>query len=202
VERITTEWRWTAMGRVAVAVVVALAAVALPVGTGGREAVAAVNCSTTTAGLDDQEAYFLVLVNQLRTAAGAIPLKVSPTLSAAAAWKAQDNQGRPLSETDSLGRGPAQLYADCDYPGASTAVVGQVFGRGTPSAQAMFEFLVASPSNLAHFLNPAYRVAGVARAGSGATTDWVIALGSVDDGVEPPPPGLVVQAHTPLLARD
>lgn len=107
-------------------------------------AVALTNCDTSTADLDASELQLLELVNAARTAKGFAPVKVSPALSRAAAWKSEDSSAtfQKLSHTDSSNRSPYQRAIDCGYAGNGG---NENIGAPFSTAQSIFQAFMSSP---------------------------------------------------------
>ena len=146
-----------------------------------QPAIAATNCSTSSAGVDSAEQQVVSLINDARAAIGVAPLAISTNLSRAAAWKSEDpSASPPLSHTDSLGRSPTQRSRDCGYNGG----VGENIAWGFPSAEAVFNGWMGSSGHRSNLLSSNYAVIGVGRSGTAWTTDF----GLVADGGSPPPP--------------
>jgi uncharacterized protein YkwD len=142
-----------------------------------RTAEALTNCDTSTAALDASELEIVTLFNQARAQQGLAPLKVSPALSRAAAWKSADpsatgSGGYAFSHTDSLGRLPSARARDCGYPGGA----GENIAWGFGSAQSVFNAWMNSPGHRAAILGN-YQVVGIGRVGSA----WTAKFGTVDD---------------------
>lgn len=160
------------------------------------QAQALTNCSTGTMAIDAVEQEMLELMNQARTAEGLAPLKLSPNLSRAAAWKAEDQtQPGQFSHQDSLGRQPQKRAADCGYRGSGA---GENLAIGSLYASASGAFEGFMTSTLGHRFNivcsdgpiqPApsvcaaasYRVVGIGRSGS----SWALKFGNYDDSSDP-----------------
>ncbi len=134
------------------------------------------NCTTSEAGVTPEEQNMLSLFNGARAAAGVGPLKFSPTLNRAAAWKSADPSALPpaFSHTDSLGRDPFTRMADCGYP---PSYQGENIAYGSTSSQAIFDLWMGSPGHRANILSANYTVAGIGQHG----TAWTADFGSVDD---------------------
>lgn len=119
---------------IAVAAVVAMAWGA----THSRPVLALTNCDTSTAGLDAGEQALLGMINDARAAKGFLPLKVSPSLSQAAAWKSEDSSasGSGFSHTDSWGRSPSTRAQQCGYPSGAAENLAWGFGSASTVFQA------------------------------------------------------------------
>jgi uncharacterized protein YkwD len=169
---------------------------------GPRTALGAGPCTTGPVSHDAEEAYFLQLVNEARLAAGRAPLAASASLARTATWTAADLAGRPLSDTDSLGRSPLERAGDCGYAHATTpnTVVAAVLSRGNPTAGPIAYFLLhLNPGLATQLLDPRFTAAGVGRTLEG---DWAIILASAFDApLQTTSPALTVRARIPMLAR-
>ena len=130
----------------------------------------------------------VALVNQHRASLGLVQLKVSPTLTAAAVWKARhmayyrymahDDPAPPIARTW------AQRIQACAYTGNG---YGENIAYGYSTPQAVMTGWLNSSGHKANIENPSYRVIGVAAAGS--TIYWSQEFGTTDDsGSAPPPP--------------
>ena len=148
------------------------------------------DCTTSSAGLDAEEAAFLTLINNYRAANGLGPLTVSSSLSRAAAWMVHDlGVNNYFAHTDSLGRSPSTRAQDCGYPSGA----GENLAAGTnwDSAQEAFDAWQGSPGHNANMLGSTYVVIGVAREqvpGSQYNWYWGTSFGNVDDSGSPPSP--------------
>jgi uncharacterized protein YkwD/chitodextrinase len=132
----------------------------------------------------------VALVNQHRASLGLTQLKVSPTLTAAAVWKARhmaaygymahDDPAPPVARTW------FQRVQACGYAG-NGAGENIAYGYTTPAA--VMNGWLNSPGHKANIENASYRVIGVGVAGS--TIYWSQDFGTTDDsgsGTPPPPP--------------
>ncbi|MGZ8687305.1 MAG: CAP domain-containing protein [Gaiellaceae bacterium] len=132
----------------------------------------------------------VALVNQHRASLGLVQLKVSPTLAAAAVWKARhmayyrymahDDPAPPVARTW------FQRVQACGYAGYGA---GENIAYGYTSPQAVMNAWLNSPGHRANIENASYRVIGVGVAGS--TIYWSQEFGTTDDsgGGAPPPAG-------------
>jgi uncharacterized protein YkwD len=128
----------------------------------------------------DLAAQVIVLVNAHRAQLGLQPLAISPTLAAAATWKARhmaaydymdhDDPGPPLARTAS------ERIAACGYPQAAW---GENIAEGYTTAQAVLAGWLGSAGHRANIEDPAYRATGVAAAGS--PLHWSQTFGAVLD---------------------
>lgn len=133
------------------------------------------NCSTNTAGLDASEQQLFTLINSFRTSNGVAALKLSPSLSQAAAWMSEDQSSHgSFSHTDSLGRSPFTRVQNCGY-GSSGA--GENLAL-TSSAQSAFNLWQNSTAgHRENMLNSRWTVMGIGHAGN----IWTADFGSLDD---------------------
>ena len=142
----------------------------------------------------------VALVNQHRASLGLVPLKVSPTLTGAAVWKARhmayyrymahDDPAPPVARTW------FQRVQACGYAGTG-AGENIAYGYSTPAA--VMNGWLNSAGHRANIENPSYRVIGVGVAGS--TIYWAQDFGTTDDSgsVTPPPPGDTTLPSAPGL---
>lgn len=146
-----------------------------------RPAAALTNCDTTTAELDAVELEVIALFNQARAQNGGLaPLKASPNLSRAAAWKSADpsatgSGGYQFSHTDSLGRSHIARARDCGYASSNVA---ENIAWGFGSAQSVVTAWLNSPGHRAAILGN-YQVVGIGKAG----TAWTAMFGTLDDSL-------------------
>ncbi len=130
----------------------------------------------------------VALVNQHRASLGLVQLKVSPTLTGAAVWKARhmayygymahDDPAPPVARTW------FQRVQACGYAGFGA---GENIAYGFTTPQSVMNAWLNSPGHKANIENPSYRVIGVGVAGS--TIFWAQDFGTTDDsGAGPPPP--------------
>jgi uncharacterized protein YkwD len=128
----------------------------------------------------DLAAHVLDLINAHRAALGLQPLAISPTLTAAATWKARhmaaygymahDDPAPPAART------PGERLAACGYPQASW---GENIASGFQTAQDVVNGWLASPGHRANIERPEYRATGIGVAG--AQLYWAQAFGSAID---------------------
>jgi uncharacterized protein YkwD len=149
----------------------------------------------------DLAAQVVDLINARRVALGLPTLAVSPTLTAAATWKARhmaaygymthDDPAPPVART------AGERIAACGYPSGTW---GENIAEGYTSAQAVVDGWLNSPGHRENIENPAYHATGVAAAG--AALYWAQTFGAVVDAVvtlpTPPAPAPVpAPAPTP-----
>jgi len=137
-------------------------------------------CGADHEAIDGEEAELLRIINSYRADNGAHPLSISPILTSAAAWMAEDLATHSyFSHTDSLGRSPYQRAVDCGYGNGA----GENLAAGTSwsSASAAFAAWRASPGHNANMLGTFYREIGIARYyrdGSPYGWYWVTTFGT------------------------
>lgn len=128
------------------------------------------------------------LVNQHRATLGLPALKVSPTLTASAVWKARhmatygymghDDPAPPLART------AADRIAACGYRGSW----GENVAAGFATPAAVLAAWLQSPGHRANIENPAYVVTGTgASVSTGGITLWAQDFGMSDDSGSSPP---------------
>jgi uncharacterized protein YkwD len=136
----------------------------------------------------DLAAQVVDLINAHRAQLGLATLAVSPTLTAAATWKARhmaaygymahDDPAPPTART------PGQRLAACGYPEASW---GENIASGFQTAQDVVNGWLASPGHRANIDRPEYRATGVGVAGD--TGYWAQTFGTVVDAGSALPAG-------------
>lgn len=154
-------------------------------GGGARPALASPGCDVVKSGLSAEEESFLTAINAERAAKGVAPLKASPTLSQAAAWKSADASAGPppaLSHYDSFGRDPGKRFRDCGYP---PSYWGENILYGAPTGLYSFQLFKSDLPHYQNMVDPRFKVIGIAQKGLAWTTDF----GSYDDSAEPWPSG-------------
>lgn len=154
-------------------------------------ALALTNCSTSGGGLSGVEQQLVAAINQERAAQGLGALSISPGLTQAAGWMAEQlANGATFSHTDAYGRGPSQRAQDCGYPGQAA----ENLAWGYSSVSSVVSAWMSSPGHRANILNASYTVIGPGVAG----TSWVTDFGFVNDGgaTQPPPPTATVAPPT------
>jgi hypothetical protein len=122
------------------------------------------------------------LINAHRAEIGLRPLSVSPTLTAAATWKAQhmaaygylahDDPGAPTPRTAN------ERIVACGYAGGTW---GENIAMGYTTSQAVVDAWLASPGHRANIERADYVATGVAVAGAGQPY-WAESFGNVADG--------------------
>jgi uncharacterized protein YkwD len=127
------------------------------------------------------------LINSHRTGMGLVSLKVSPTLTSAAVWKARhmaryaymahDDPAPPVART------PADRLEACGYPSRTTGW-GENIAYGYQTASSVVDAWLNSPGHKANIENASYRSTGVgAAATSGGVIYWSQEFGTyVDSG--------------------
>jgi uncharacterized protein YkwD len=146
-------------------------------------ATAAGNCvpaSNWPADRADLAAQVVTLVNAHRAQLGLVPLVVSPTLTAAAEWKARNMAAYDYLDHDDPA--PDARTADervlaCGYPATQW---GENIGTGYATAQAVVDAWLASPEHRENIERPEYRATGVGAAGA-PTMYWAQSFGAVAD---------------------
>jgi uncharacterized protein YkwD len=125
----------------------------------------------------DLAAQVVTLVNAHRAQLGLAPLVISPTLTAAAEWKARDmaaygylNHDDPAPDS----RTADERVIACGYPATEW---GENIGMGYATAQAVVDAWLASPEHRANIERPEYRATGVGAAG--APLYWAQSFGAV-----------------------
>jgi uncharacterized protein YkwD len=137
----------------------------------------------------DLASQVLDLINAHRAQMGLQALAVSPTLTAAATWKARhmaaynymahDDPAPPAART------PGQRLAACGYPQASW---GENIAEGFQTAQDVVNGWLASPGHRANIERAEYRATGVGVAGSQAY--WAQTFGTAVDAGSTLPAGM------------
>jgi uncharacterized protein YkwD/chitodextrinase len=192
-----------------VRIVIALAAVAsvaafLPLtGSHGIAQAAGVgDCATDTAWPANNQAFadeVVSLVNQHRAALGLVQLKVSPTLTAAAVWKARHMAYYGYMQHDDPAPPVARLWYQrvqaCGYAGGG---MGENIAYGYATPQDVMNGWLNSPGHKANIEEPSYRAIGVGAAGS--RVYWAQDFGTtVDSGTVTPPSDTIVPSAPGLL---
>ncbi len=159
----------------------ALLCAATVAGTPGAAA-AAGNCVAASgwpADRADLAAQVVTLVNAHRAGLGLVPLVVSPTLSAAAEWKARNMAAYGyLDHNDPApdARTADERIAACGYESAEW---GENIATGFATAQAVVDAWLASPEHRANIERPEFRATGVGAAGS--PIYWAQSFGATAD---------------------
>lgn len=136
------------------------------------------NCSTSTMAIDAAEQQIANDINARRADNGLSPLKLSPNLSRAAAWKSEDAAANGIfSHMDSAQRSPFQRATDCGYASAN---VSEIVAQGFKPAVVVGAWM-GSDGHRAAILTPGVKVMGVGVAGGHST----VKFGFVDDSSEP-----------------
>ena len=156
-------------------------------------------CSPDTAP-DADETDFVTLLNQYRASRGVGVVTVSPRLTQAATWMAEDLAANGyFSHTDTLGRLPWDRAVDCGYP--STTIGENILGGTFNPATALANWK-SSPGHNANMLNPQWRVIGVARVPGGVYgVTWVTDFGVYVDASIGDPVSMF-RAFIPEIARE
>jgi uncharacterized protein YkwD len=128
----------------------------------------------------DLAAQVVDLINAHRAQLGLQPLAVSPTLTAAATWKARHMAAYVYMAHDDPAppdpRTPSQRLAACGYPQASW---GENIASGFQTAQDVVNGWLASPGHRANIERAEYRATGAGVAGSQAY--WAQSFGTAVD---------------------
>jgi uncharacterized protein YkwD len=128
----------------------------------------------------DLAAQVVALVNAHRAQLGLAALVVSPTLDAAATWKARNMAAYGYMDHDDRGqlqRTADQRLAACGYPQAEW---GEDLASGYATAQAVVAAWLSSPEHRANIERPEFRTTGVGA--SGAPVYWAQTFGVLADG--------------------
>jgi uncharacterized protein YkwD len=128
------------------------------------------DCTPTAswpAASTDLAAEVVALVNAHRAQLGLQALVVSPTLEAAATWKARNMAAYDYIDHDDLGspeaRTAAERIAACGFVGTEWA---EDIATGYATAQAVVDGWLSSPEHRANIERPEFRATGVGAAGS------------------------------------
>ena len=139
--------------------------------------------------LDVEEAAFCRSVNAYRSQNGLPALRVSTPLARAATWDTNDMaQKNYFSHTDSLGRDPFKRMTAFGY-GYSTAKGENIAARNA-TASGTFAQWKASAGHNRNMLNASYKVIGISRSYSAASTYkwyWNTDFGGCADASVPCP---------------
>lgn len=148
------------------------------------------NCDTSTGAQDPSEQAVFDLINTYRTQNGLAALKVSPTLSRAAAWMTSDMvQNNYFDHYDHSGRSPFQRVVDCGYGSRGAGEILAMSGSGATAVQ-MWK---GSAGHNAIMLGANWKVMGVGHTGS----YWAVDFGSLDDSGQTFPPTQPAASPTP-----
>ena len=135
--------------------------------------------ATWPAGRTDLAAQVVALVNAHRVQLGLEPLVLSPTLGAAATWKARNMAAYGYMDHNDPApdaRTAAERVAACGYP---LVEWGENIATGYATAQAVVDAWLASPEHRANIERPEFRATGVGAAG--APVYWSQTFGVVAD---------------------
>jgi uncharacterized protein YkwD len=128
----------------------------------------------------DLAAQVVALVNAHRAELGLVALVVSPTLDAAATWKARNMAAYGYMDHGDPGppqaRTAAERLAACGYPQAEW---GEDLASGYSTAQAVVAGWLSSPEHRANIERPEFRATGVGAAG--APVYWAQTFGIAVD---------------------
>ncbi len=133
------------------------------------------NCDAPDAENSGIELQLLSILNAERAKTNAQPLKLSPGLNRAAAWKSHDSSaaGGGFSHTDSLGRDVNTRAQQCDYARS----MGENIAYGFPGAQAVFTAFMGSSGHKANMLNGTWAMVGIGE----YQARWTLDFGTLDD---------------------
>ena len=151
---------------------------------------ALVNCTVADSSVDSEEAAFLGLLNDYRSANGLGLLTLSTNLNRGATWIVDDMAAKHyFAHVDSFGRTPYQRGLDCGYPqGAGENLAG---GGDWGTAREVFDAWKASPAHNQNMLGSFYTQAGIARLhdpNSDYGWYWATTFGAGNDApLEPQP---------------
>jgi uncharacterized protein YkwD len=143
-------------------------------------------------------------VNAHRGERGVAPLAVSPTLTAAAEWKARHMAHYGYMEHDDpappVRRTPFERMEACGYLGQS--LMGENVAAGYETPASVMDAWLGSPGHRANLEAPEFAAIGVGVAVAVAGTRyWAVDLGSVAD-TGPAPPPVAPLAPAPAQAPD
>ncbi|MDO9444811.1 MAG: CAP domain-containing protein [Dehalococcoidia bacterium] len=141
------------------------------------------SAEAAVSGVDSEEQAAILWLNQERAALGLGALHVSPTLTAAAVWMADDLATlNLLSHTDSLGRDIRARFTAFGYP--TNSAIRENVAAGYTTGQAVMGSWMDSPGHRANNLATDVTALGIARVNSDASHFgwfWVLTFGSVRD---------------------
>ena len=131
----------------------------------------------------------LSLVNAHRASVGAPALVTTPTLTAAATWKARHMAMYGYMSHDDpappVARSTADRFAACGYGGGGW---GENIAMGFPTPQAVLNGWLASPGHRANIEQPGFRATGIGvAAGKSGAVYWAQTFGTSTAGAAPPP---------------
>ncbi|MGB0855375.1 MAG: CAP domain-containing protein [Pikeienuella sp.] len=120
------------------------------------------------------DASFSTLINSVRTTAGTTPVTYNAKLDIAAQGHANDMLANNyFSHTGLNGSTPGSRVTAAGY---NWSHVGENIARGQQNENQAMNGWVGSPSHQANNVNPNFKEFGLGRAGSGASTHWVLIL--------------------------
>lgn len=141
--------------------------------------------SADLGGVDDEELAAIEAINQVRVGLGLTSLRLSPILTDAAEWMAQDLASRDtIDHTDSLGRSMGDRVHSFDYPTNASIRENLVVGTNVDTGAEAVDLWQNSAGHKANNEAADVSVAGIARVHAPGTTYqwfWVLNLGSVAD---------------------
>jgi uncharacterized protein YkwD len=177
-----------ALGSIAVLIVVSLHA---PASAGAAPVGDCVAGAGWPAPQPSVAAEVVTRVNDHRAARGLVPLAVSPTLTAAAEWKARHMAEYRYMQHDDpappVQRAPSERMHACGYP--ERTLVGENIAMGYDSAASVMEGWLGSDGHRANIERADFRAIGVGVARSAAgSLYWAQEFGSVADAAAAPPP--------------
>lgn len=145
--------------------------------------VPAPSVEAAVSGIDDEERAAILSLNQERAAVGLGVLHVSPTLTAAAVWMADDLAALDLlSHTDSQGRDLRERFTAFGYP--TNSAIRENVAAGYETGQAVMQGWMDSTGHRANNLATDVTALGIARVYSDSSQFgwfWVLTFGSVRD---------------------
>jgi uncharacterized protein YkwD len=141
--------------------------------------------SADLGGLDAEEIAAIQAINDIRADLGLAPLRLSPLLTEAAEWMAQDLAGRDaIDHIDSLGRSMGERVRSFGYPRNAYIRENLVVGSNVVLGQRAVDLWQGSAGHKANNEASDVTVAGIARVHAPDTKYkwfWVLNLGSVAD---------------------
>ncbi len=188
-KKLVARWAW----RTTAAAAVLVGALALTPAIGGDTVATAAgvgDCLPDSAWPAQRQAdadRVVTLVNQHRASLGLVALKVSPTMTGAAVWKARHMAHYRYMQHDDpappIARTWYQRVQACGY----TSGAGENIAYGYPTPEAVMSAWLNSSGHRANIESPSYRVIGVGAAGP-STIYWAQNFGTYDDSGTPSPP--------------